>query len=781
MDFEIDDPNDDLLLSPIKHKKKEEQQNLSEIDDDLQLLEEEEDDDENNSMPKLKHDDRKSELEMQCMMLNNSNTLKESLSMLSVRDEEKGEITKELKYIKILDDSFDDIYPLFYLNNEQRKRLHEKITITKFNKKTLLYSGIPELIDNGNDACFILLDGEVHIYNNKQIFIDLITEVTLFGYDGPIFNKRISTAIVEKDSVLGVLSKNDFLELLQPFSQFATFISRNIRYKDKVLDSLNSFRNFVLSSIDKGPIDLTRLLKLYQKFQPCLHPKCNSEEIDFQAWIYALNRLPHNIFETFVYVLINKPPKLLALSNDLTQKLLPKQKSSARNRDIYKYLDGKSLVVVRDLETDVLDFVCNLCIYIIESTKIRKHIYSPIVLKELNKAKGNFKETIQILHNHGIEIGLKEQDKLFKIVGDDFSEKLSKLCINYLDISLSITKSPLSGKDPIELWTQHLWKVTKKVLGINTWLTDIKDLVVDIFQGSRRTLLNCISPHLYFHKDEILAWAKKEKIQLKTKKFHTERDELIAYAYYYYQNFPEKEKEKREMNKQYGIEIVERTFGTSVHIIVINLNKLIKIKEHNIDLGFDFKPASKNHIIVHIGYTFGNQSHDLIKPVLMLYGPKLRSFNLLGKCGGLIGKQSDVMVATRHFLSKTHDVVSVKGGEIDPKELAAETGANVHVGPFITVAGTILQNVVLLKYYKVVMGCVGLDMEGYYYVREIENSIKHKLLNESFIMRCLYYVLDVPTDPNQILTKENMNDHWEEGISALNASERYLLKAALKE
>ena len=140
MDFEIDDPNDDLLLSPIKHKKKEEQQNLSEIDDDLQLLEEEEDDDENNSMPKLKHDDRKSELEMQCMMLNNSNTLKESLSMLSVRNEEKGEITKELKYIKILDDSFGDIYPLFYLNNEQRKRLHEKITITKFNKKTICIS-----------------------------------------------------------------------------------------------------------------------------------------------------------------------------------------------------------------------------------------------------------------------------------------------------------------------------------------------------------------------------------------------------------------------------------------------------------------------------------------------------------------------------------------------------------------------------------------------------------------------------------------------------------------
>lgn len=784
MDFEIDDPKDDsLLLSPInKHSKIDKYQDNIEIvdNDDIDKFIDEPDEEEDNSIPLLKHDERKSELEMECLMLNNSNILKESLSQLSVKDSEKWEITKESKYLKILQDSFDEVYPLFYLNNEQRKYLQEKITITKFNKKTLLYSNIPDLIDNCNDSCFLLLDGEIHIYNLKQTFIDLITEVTLFGYDGPIFNKRINSVIVEKDSVLGVLSREDFLKVLKPSSQFATFISRNIRYKDKVLDSLNSFRNFVLSSIDKGPIDLKNLIRLYKKVNPCLHLKCNSPDIDIQAWIYALNRLPHNISETYIFVLINKPPQLMALSKELTQKLLPKMKSSARNRDIYKYLEGKSLIVVRDLETDVLDFVCNMCIYIIESMKITKKINSPLIIKQLNEASGNFKETIKILNSEGFDITPKDEEKLYKILGNNLSKVINSLCINHLDISLSIRKSSLSGKDPIELWTQHLWKVIKKTLGTNKWLTDIDDLVADIFQGSRRILLNCISPHLFLNKNKILEWAKKEKIELKTKKFTNELDKLVAYSYYYYQAFPEKEKEKREMNKQYGIEIVERTFGTSVHIIVINVNKLEKFQEKNIDWGFKIKSASSNHIIVHIGYTFGNQSHDLIKPVLMLFGPKLRSFNLLGKCGGLVGKQSDVMISTMHFLSKTHDVVSVKGGDINNEELAEITGSNVHSGPFITVAGTILQNNELLKYYKVVMGCIGLDMEGYYYIREMENSIKHKLLSENLVMRCLYYVLDVPTDPNQILPKGNSDDYWEEGIGPMNAMERYLLQKALK-
>ena len=42
---------------------------------------------------------------------------------------------------------------------------------------------------------FILLEGEIHIFKNEFTFFDLINDVSLFGYDGPIFQKRVTTTI----------------------------------------------------------------------------------------------------------------------------------------------------------------------------------------------------------------------------------------------------------------------------------------------------------------------------------------------------------------------------------------------------------------------------------------------------------------------------------------------------------------------------------------------------------------------------------------------------------
>jgi hypothetical protein len=44
---------------------------------------------------------------------------------------------------------------------------------------------------------------------------------------------------------------------------------------------------------------------------------------------------------------------------------MPFVKTKARNRDVYKYLNGKNLVLARKIQTDVLDFVSNMCIHII--------------------------------------------------------------------------------------------------------------------------------------------------------------------------------------------------------------------------------------------------------------------------------------------------------------------------------------------------------------------------------------------------------------------------------
>ena len=52
------------------------------------------------------------------------------------------------------------------------------------------------------------------------------------------------------------------------------------------------------------------------------------------------------------------------------------------------------------------------------------------------------------------------------------------------------------------------------------------------------------------------------------------------------------------------------------------------------------------------------------------------------------------------------------------------------------------------------MGCVGLEMEGFYYANEIESSVKHKLIKNTFISRFFYYISDLQFDPLQVLVRK---------------------------
>ena len=681
----------------------------------------------------------------------------------------------EPKYKQLLKESFDKIYPLFYLDREQRKFILEKITIRRITQRTKLYS------ENEDAACaaFILLEGEIHIFKNDFTFLDLINDVSLFGYDGPIFQKRMTTTIAESGTILGVIKRRDFLNVIHPCSQFGSYLSRNIRNKDKILDPLKSFKNFVLSCVERGPIDFIKLIDLYKKINPCIHQKCNSEEIDFSAYTYALSRLPIDVIETYIFILVNRQPRILNLNDKLGNIGVEKVKCIARMRDIYKYLDGKNVIICRDMESDVLDFISNICIYYIESKKLRNRIYSPITLNQLAKAKGNFEEAYKVLITKtGMNIYDDEKAILKTVFGNSFAEKLINLCLNYQDISLSINKSPVLDKDSVEFWTQNLWNTVKQLFSEDIEMDEIDDLYVDIFQGSKRTLLFCVSPHMYANKDEILEWAKNNNIKTKTQNFLTENDKLIAYSYYYYLANPAKAEEKEKMNKEHGIIYIEKTFGTGVGLVLIDVNKL---NPKYVDPEIHIKPRSKHHIILHIGYTFGYQSHEIIKQILMLFGSKAKSLNLIGKCGGLIGKRSDIIVADTMILDKSHEMVSINTGPIDIEEIKRVTQRDVHVGLLLTVAGTILQNYDLLNFYKHVMGCVGLEMEGYYYAAEVESKIKHKLISPNFITRCFYYVSDLPLDPTENLTKESVAVNWNEGVGSMNAIQRLILKQIFSE
>jgi len=356
--------------------------------------------------------------------------------------------------------------------------------------------------------------------------------------------------------------------------------------------------------------------------------------------------------------------------------------------------------------------------------------------------------------------------------GNNFAQVLIDLMLHYQDYSLSITKIQVQDKDPIEYWIQNIWNHVKSLFNIENTIEEIEDLVVDISQGSKRTLLGSISPYIYKNKADILKWAEETKVQTITKSFLNEDDRLIALSFHYLNAFPDKKKEKADLEKEHGIHFIEETYGTGIQVVLINVNKL---NGSYMDPNVKYNQISKNHLILHIGYTFGAQSSQIIRPLIMLFGSKARSFNVIGKAGGLAGKRTEIMCANKIFHDKTNDMCTVNYGNMDVEQLKKSANTNIHVGPMLTVAGTILQNNDLLHYYKRIMGCIGLEMEGFYYANYCEMSKKSGLLKENFVCRCFYYTSDLPLDPTQNLSQEGENVNWDEGVCSMNAIQRFIL------
>lgn len=657
------------------------------------------------------------------------------------------------------------------LHNDEKLILSHHLSHSGSNVDETRIEEEDNLADQFN--CYIILEGEVHIFDKFNNFQEDLEAGSFFGFQGPIFKKRTNSAIANIGTVLCVISQTLFMEVLQPFSKFANYITKSVIYKDKFFESLDIFKSKVLSSINKEPIDIFKLLPLFYNMNSCLHPKGFSNEIDFSAWQYAVERLPPKIFDIFVFNLVNTSTKFIAMESDVFNKFISQKVCLTRNRSIYEYINGKYVVVLRDMETDVLDFMSNMCIHVSESRKFRNLIQNPSTYKALSLCK-NDDEAIEIINGIYDNLMTKEDKKIIKKIfdGNNLAEKFIKMTLHYQDYSITIKKKDINRKDPAELWVQNIWKNCRTLLEVNASVDELEDLVIDISQGSKTTLLSCISPHMYKNKEKILNWAKENNVQFKTKSFVNENDMLIAASYYYYKEFKSEKEEKLKMDAEHGIVYLDDTFFTGVAVMLINVNKLSnEFKDPNIVI----KPASKNHIILHLGYTFGAQSSLIISPLLMLFGAKARSLSIIGKAGGLTGNRTDILVADKMFHDKTHDLIPVQTGIIDIEKLSKLANCPIHKGPMLCVAGTILQNTDLLRFYKNVNGCVGLEMEGYYYIQEVDRAIKGGILDSKFITRCFYYASDLPLDPNQNLSMEGSNISWEEGVGSMLAIQRYVL------
>jgi hypothetical protein len=205
---------------------------------------------------------------------------------------------------------------------------------------------------------------------------------------------------------------------------------------------------------------------------------------------------------------------------------------------------------------------------------------------------------------------------------------------------------------------------------------------------------------------------------------------------------------------------------TGVKVYIANVSKL----------GMDgLKSKGKNHLIINIGYAFGKQGYDIIKCFSMLFGSSISSFAFIGKAGGLIGNRKEILLASKFFNMITKDITTVNPKGINSEDLE-KLGLVVHKGGMLTVPGTILQNQKVLNYYKHIESCVGLEMEGCFYAQAVQEGIDMSLINSKVPTRFLYYVSDLPLDPNSNLAQEGENVSWDEGVPTMNAITSLCLK-----
>ena len=132
-------------------------------------------------------------------------------------------------------------------------------------------------------------------------------------------------------------------------------------------------------------------------------------------------------------------------------------------------------------------------------------------------------------------------------------------------------------------------------------------------------------------------------------------------------------------------------------------------------------------LIVNIDYAFGNQAEDVLASLILLFRGGIRSISVMGKAG-LTGRRGDILMPTHFLLQCTDELRSVENRGLVPEAISKMSGRTVHSGPLLTIEGTLLQNRRLLKYYHRLWRCVGLEMEGSHYARQVERGVQLSML-----------------------------------------------------
>lgn len=630
-----------------------------------------------------------------------------------------------------MDDEYFAILPFRFLDSNGRALARKRLTEQAFARG----QAITRRGDTEDQRIFLLLEGTVEATNDAGRVIGTIHPGHYFGERAALFDlPRIFPLRAGTACRVAALPGPVFLKLLRDQPAFAHALGRSLREKQGIFVAFERFLSELRVGATRGHIVIPRLLHLYRPLAPALHHQANGSALDLDALSYALARLPQNIGSTLSLLLTDDVPYLYAGIEHLFHSV----PTSARRRTVYEMMPGKSMVVLRDGWSDLVDFVTCLCIYAVEARKLRHAIGSPERLARLRDDPDAVR---------ALDLSEEARMVLRRLI-PDLGTGLATLAMHHEDFAVSVLKSMDNYNSAhSERWTEQLAEATRALTGLDPRQLP-ESFEVHVISSNTHSVDNCLSPWLQEHGEAIDAWGVRECPEIAEQTWSNVMDRRVALLRDYLRAHPELAQQRSLVDRASGVIALDQTALTGIGVQLYDLGAL---SDRTVDPSLPEISAERTGMILNIDYAFGQQAEAIVASIIALFGDRVRSFNILGKAGGLEGRRGDILVATS-FVEQEDDALHVPHSLVDEQRLGRRVPDRlVLTGPVLTVVGTVVQNQVMLNFYRRIWQCIGLEMEGSYYCRQILESQDLGVLRDDVELRFLYYVSDLPLNSGATL------------------------------
>lgn len=658
-----------------------------------------------------------------------------------------------------------DFIPFSFLPESERQRLAEDLTEARYHRGEVIY----QQEDAQDKRVFLLLEGRVEQWRRHREYekrLNVVEPGHYFGERSALFEEpRQVEARAASEVHCLILSGEGLLALLRRSPVFARALGQILRERQKIFVAFDRFMAEVLHGISLGRVDVDALLLRYKDLCPALHPEANNPaRVDFAALAYAVRRLPDNLTQALVWFMADELPPLYATP----QETFSQVETAARRRAVYQMFPGKNLVLLRDGLSDLVDLLSCLCLYAVEVRKLRKRLQDRELLARLSafvdqQPQGRRPE-LELLRS--LPFSEQEVEGLRGLWPGCAAARLREIALHHEDYDVRVWKRIGNhNSSHADTWTGQLARATEELLGHRPHELP-PEVQVHIISSNTHSVTNCLSAHLASQREQILDWGRRIEHPALQHDWHNLQDLAVALYRDYLKVHP-----AQRPGPQEGVLELHETAFTGIHVQLFDTQGMAL---RPMDPALQAPPLRSRALLVNIDYAFGQQAEEIISNLLKLFGPNLASVNILGKAGGLRGQRGDVLLPNA-FLRQTDDNFEALAADITAQELAqALPDRQIHQGPVLTVAGTLLQNPVMLHFYQKIWGCVGLEMEGSYYHRPLKEARAMGLVRPDLVARYLYYVSDLP-----LHTEENLSGSMRaiEGIPPLYAITRVILNS----